>query len=566
MVAFIIQLSEKESITLENKTASEVMLIMLLASILSLAFDMRFVKASSQTNIYVLPSSSTAEPSDHIIVAIMIENVPDPGAAAWQFKLRFDPSVLTITNPSYDIQEGAWLSQYGLLSTYFIATTPSYYVIVSSFLTEPGATTGSGTLACITFKVIDPGYTTLELRDTKLWDPNLQPITHTANDGEFYTNTPVADFIVSYGDSDLRNPVVDETITFNAAYNPMTKRGSYDPNPGGEITSYRWDFGDGTIKTYVKDVNLTAITTHSYAQPELYMITLTVTDNSVPSLTDSWSKPLVVSVRDIAITNIEIAPAVAVSGTIVAVNVTVTNLGTEAEYFNVTLYYDNTLIWYNITEHKTAFCLPLENGPGGIPPAPSLLPGDNIVISYAWNTGGISEGQFTIRANASIVVSAHRFDQFFVGVEDETNNSAESTIIITSSPVVTASVDIDSDTLNLKSNGKWITAYIQLPEAYDPAKIDVTTISLNGTIMPVLDPKYEFVTSSSEYLVDHDGDGILERMVKFDQASVESFIRDHGTGFGNAALTLTGKLLDGTPFEGTDIIVVNKPFRLYYRR
>jgi len=122
---------------------------------------------------------------------------------------------------------------------------------------------------------------------------------------------------------------------------------------------------------------------------------------------------------------------------------------------------------------------------------------------------------------------------------------------------IPATVDIDPNTLNLRSEGQWITAYIQLPEGYDAADIDASTILLNETISPVLDPKYDFVTNSSEYLVDHNEDGILERMIKFDRAAVESFIYDHGITYGEVSLTITGELFDGTAFEGTDIISVN---------
>lgn len=125
-------------------------------------------------------------------------------------------------------------------------------------------------------------------------------------------------------------------------------------------------------------------------------------------------------------------------------------------------------------------------------------------------------------------------------------------------PVV-AAVDIHPDTLNLKSKGKWITAYIQLPEGYNPEDIDATTILLNETIQPVLDPKYDFVTNSSEYLVDHYGDGILDRMVKFNRTEVASWIcSDLGIQYGNVTLTITGEV-DGTPFEGTDRIKVLFP-------
>jgi len=136
-------------------------------------------------------------------------------------------------------------------------------------------------------------------------------------------------------------------------------------------------------------------------------------------------------------------------------------------------------------------------------------------------------------------------------------NTTHLSLFIITEPYIIATIDVDPDTLNLRSEGQWITAYIQLPQGYNPADINATTILLNGTISPVLDPKYGFVTNSSEYLVDHNNDGISERMVKFDRATVESFIYNQGIRYDNVALTLTGNLLDGIPFEGTDKIFVN---------
>ncbi len=40
-------------------------------------------------------------------------------------------------------------------------------------------------------------------------------------------------------------------------------------------------------------------------------------------------------------------------------------------------------------------------------------------------------------------------------------------------------VDIDPDTLNLDSKGKWITAYIEMSGGYDVRLIDKSTILLN---------------------------------------------------------------------------------------
>lgn len=123
-------------------------------------------------------------------------------------------------------------------------------------------------------------------------------------------------------------------------------------------------------------------------------------------------------------------------------------------------------------------------------------------------------------------------------------------IQITVLPKIIASVDIDPDTLNLKSKGKWITAYIEFPFGHDVAEIDLATILLEDSVSAETDPKYGFVKGLS--LMDHDNDGIMERMVKFERDNVKEMISE-----GMYSLKVSGLLNDGTPFEGySDVIRV----------
>ena len=86
---------------------------------------------------------------------------------------------------------------------------------------------------------------------------------------------PIASFTYS-----PESPVVNQTIIFNAS-------SSYDPDPGGYIVNYTWDFGDGNI------TNTTgSIITHSYASVGDYIVNLTVTDND--GATDSTNKTIAV--------------------------------------------------------------------------------------------------------------------------------------------------------------------------------------------------------------------------------------------------------------------------------
>ncbi|RLG54409.1 MAG: hypothetical protein DRN95_08725, partial [Candidatus Hydrothermarchaeota archaeon] len=114
---------------------------------------------------------------------------------------------------------------------------------------------------------------------------------------------------------------------------------------------------------------------------------------------------------------------------------------------------------------------------------------------------------------------------------------------------VNATVDVNPKALNLRSWGKWITAYVELPEGYDVADIDVSTIMLNGTVP---------VDLCAPILIgDYDNDSIPDLMVSFNGTLVSSYILSSGVVFGNVTLTLTGQLYNRTFFEGSDIILVS---------
>jgi hypothetical protein len=115
---------------------------------------------------------------------------------------------------------------------------------------------------------------------------------------------------------------------------------------------------------------------------------------------------------------------------------------------------------------------------------------------------------------------------------------------------IPTTLDIDPNMLNLGSKGRWITAYIELPEGYDVADINVSTIMLNGTVPSELRPTA---------IGDYDSDGVPDLMVKFNRTAVSELILSQGIKYGNVTLTITGKLNDGTLFEGSDVIRVRMP-------
>ena len=108
---------------------------------------------------------------------------------------------------------------------------------------------------------------------------------------------------------------------------------------------------------------------------------------------------------------------------------------------------------------------------------------------------------------------------------------------------IDATVDFDPNTVNCRSYEGSATSYIELPDGYDPADIDVATVLLNGAL-----PAF----SSPTVVGDHDLDGIPDRMVKFDRGDVIDLLP-----LGEKVeVVLSGELTDGTAFAGADSIRV----------
>jgi predicted CXXCH cytochrome family protein len=98
-------------------------------------------------------------------------------------------------------------------------------------------------------------------------------------------------------------------------------------------------------------------------------------------------------------------------------------------------------------------------------------------------------------------------------------------------------------TLNLASNGNWVTGYLQPPAGYSASDIDVASILLNGSI-PV-------AMGAPTAICDCDEDGVDELMVKFDRAEVQAILSE-----GKEVLVVVSGFVAGERFVGTDMIRV----------
>jgi outer membrane protein assembly factor BamB len=104
------------------------------------------------------------------------------------------------------------------------------------------------------------------------------------------------------------------------------------------------------------------------------------------------------------------------------------------------------------------------------------------------------------------------------------------------------SVDIAPNTLNFKSRGKWITAYIELADGWEVNDIDLASIRLNGTLP---------ITGPSE-VGDEDRDGIPDLMVKFDRQELIGMLKGTVETPGEVELRVSGEVMlepDAFPFE-----------------
>lgn len=119
--------------------------------------------------------------------------------------------------------------------------------------------------------------------------------------------------------------------------------------------------------------------------PGNYLIEVIASDGF---LTDSEEITITVfeaHIHDLTVTNATASSTNIVSGEVVTITVTVRNQGTATETFNLTIFYDQTVI-----ETRTVS---------------ELAPGDHQVLEFSWNTTGLGDSIYQIRAEASRVSS-----------------------------------------------------------------------------------------------------------------------------------------------------------------
>ncbi|MFX0049513.1 MAG: hypothetical protein ACFE8G_15360 [Candidatus Hermodarchaeota archaeon] len=103
--------------------------------------------------------------------------------------------------------------------------------------------------------------------------------------------------------------------------------------------------------------------------------------------------------------------------------------------------------------------------------------------------------------------------------------------------IIKATLTINPHVLNCKSNGKWITVFIGLPENYNVEDIDLSTVKLNNGI---------FAEEKPSTINDFDNDNLLDLMVKFDRSSLIDLLESQELH----EVVVSGSLNNQDEFEG----------------
>lgn len=173
-------------------------------------------------------------------------------------------------------------------------------------------------------------------------------------------------------------PTASFTVTPTAAFVGQSVQfdASASTTPSGStIVSYTWDFKDGNVTT----VSVPTIS-HKYASSGSYAVILTVTNNV--SLSDttapSSGRTVTVTKRNIAVVSVVPSSSSVLVGETLSINVTVTNQGDNSEDFDVTAYFDNTVI--------------ATTGVTG------LASGASRSVIFSWDTTSVSAQDYDIKA------------------------------------------------------------------------------------------------------------------------------------------------------------------------
>lgn len=401
---------------------AKILLWMTLAFITFNGVSIKTSTALPQTIVYVSPELITAGVGDSFTVDIKIANVE--WLYGWELYLRWNPDILNLTK----VTEGPFLHAEEAYETFFVRKIYNeeigpegyngYAALWCTLKGEPAtaAAKGSGILATLTFLVKEEGSSALDLYNTMLRDYDGFEILHTTKDGGFvflppklYVDPPsiVDPTLVSGSTFSVNITIIgveglyawslylkwDPTI-LNVT---QIKEGSFLNQSGA--TDFNVTYAEAGIAyincTLVGDLIVAAhgngtlataiFSVEGYGSTILRLENTTLLHSELLKIPHMFEDGYFKNVlHDIAITSVEALPITAKAGDTISVTVTAKNEGNVAETFEVRAWADNTLI--------------------GTKTVTNLSPGDEETLTFDWITEDIAEGEYTIRAEADIIL------------------------------------------------------------------------------------------------------------------------------------------------------------------
>ena len=162
---------------------------------------------------------------------------------------------------------------------------------------------------------------------------------------------------------------------------------------------------------------------------------------------------------------------------------------------------------------------------------PDVQPNDGIYATEYSRYTDDGTYQFDIQATVTGDAMTYAGESMFIDQGDPTSSIPVSafvrhestTAVVNGVPdFVSAIIEFGPEVINLKSKGKWVTAYIELPTGFDPEDIDINTLqitAINGTAITPIPAQTKWRSVS-----DFDTDSIPDLMVKFSRSALQSVL------------------------------------------
>ena len=209
--------------------------------------------------------------------SVDVDIISGANVAAYQVTVEFNPRTLALVNT-----KNADYLPAGVFVVPPLTTDNSVTLAAASLA---GASDGDGTLATITFAVIEVNPSTIGFTAVLLSGPDANQLSVITTNGQVTGPADMNEFPVAIIDAIPAKVFTGQTVSLNGV-------GSLDDSG---IRHYVWRFGDGSSAEGQEMVK------HVYEQPGNYTVTLTVTDDGVPPLKDQAIFVLTVTDKNLSV-------------------------------------------------------------------------------------------------------------------------------------------------------------------------------------------------------------------------------------------------------------------------